>query len=227
MSSDIYSPSRFRKPADADIDAVLETMSLATEAMSLGEMEPSDVQFGLLRPVLKEDKDHYSREEDIPKEPTSKHIAPLGVRLLLKEWDVGIDPSTYRYDDPYDAPHARTAVPRHNRNPPPRPMTQNKELASQSQRPPLVVPTVNIAPPTIASSQTFGTRAPFPATQVQRTHSDAQRHIAQVGSQPADSWDVQPSSQVPFASTQVVPGPYGGRPGAPKKKPAKKRIGGF
>ena len=100
-------------------------------------------------------------------------------------------------------------------------------LASQSQRPPLVVPTVNIAPPTIANSQIFGTRAPFPATQVQRTHSDAQRHIAQAGSQPTDSWDMQPSSQVPFASTQVVPGPYGGRPGAPKKKPAKKRIGGF
>lgn len=224
MSADIYSPSRFRKPAEADIDAALETMSRATEAMSLGEMEPSDVQFGFLHPVRKDVVDHYSKEEDAQK---SKHVAPLGVRLLLKEWDVGVDPSTYHYDDPYDVSQTKSAVPRYSRNPPSRPMTQNKEQATQSQRPPLVVPTINLAPPTIASSQAFGTRGPFPTTQVQRTRSDAQRHATQAGSQPTDSWDMQPSSQVPFASTQVLPGPYGGRPGVLKKKPAKKRIGGF
>ena len=227
MSSDIYSPSRFRKPVESDIDAAVETMSRATEAMSLGEMEVSDVQFGLLHPVRKDAGNYYSRDDDGQDDPASKYIAPLGARLLLKEWEVGVDPSAYRYDDPYDASHTRPTSPRYTRNPPSRPMTQIKEQATQSQRPPLIVPTLNLAPPKIASSQTLGTRAPFPVTQVQRTNSDAQRHAIQAGSQPTNSWDMQSSSQIPLASTQVVPGPYGGRPGLPKKKPAKKRIGGF
>lgn len=227
MSSDIYSTSRFRKPAELDINEAVETMSRATEAMTLGEMEPSDVQFGFLHPLRKESQDHYFRDEDGQKDAAREHLAPLGVRLLLKEWDVGVDPSTYRYDNPYGVAHSKYTVPRYTRNPPTRLMAQVKEQATQSQRPPLVVPTVNLAPPAIVSSQIFRARVPFPPTQVQRTRSDAQQHATEANSQPTDNWDMHPSSQIPFASTQIVPGPYGGRPGLLKKKPTKKRIGGF
>ncbi|KZT71316.1 hypothetical protein DAEQUDRAFT_666367 [Daedalea quercina L-15889] len=191
LSSDVFSPSRCRKPAELDIDAAMETMSRATEAMSLGDMEPSDVLFGFLHPVHEEATEYYSKAADTPKDTSGKHLAPLGVRLLLKDWDVGVDPSTYRYEDPYDVSNNRATVPRFTRNPP----SRNKEPAAQWQRPPLIVPTLNLAPP----------------------------HVAQSGSQPMDSWNMQSSSQIPFASTQIVPGPYGGRPGPPKK-PAKKRV---
>ncbi len=40
-----------------------------------------------------------------------------------------------------------------------------------------------------------------------------------------DRMDEESGSQLPMASTQVLPGPHGGRP--VKKKPVKKRLGGF
>ncbi|KAH9843216.1 RNA polymerase I-specific transcription-initiation factor-domain-containing protein [Rhodofomes roseus] len=229
LSTDVFSPSRFRKPHELDIDAAMETMSRATEAMTLSDMEPSDVQFGFLHPARRESNYRYTKDADTheQKQTENKHLAPLGVRLLLKEWDVGGDPSTYRYEDPYDTTAQRSTSPRWARNAPSRPVTQIREGAMQSQRPPLVVPTAGLAPPTIASSQPFGSRSAFPATQMQAARTNDQRHIVQAGSQPADDWDAQPSSQIPFASTQVLPGPHGGRPGPAKKKSAKKRVGGF
>jgi hypothetical protein len=210
LASDVYAPHSI-KPADPDtqVDDVFETMSRATEAMSIGIPEPRPVQFGFLRP---ESQDHYDRREE------RKLECPLGVRLLLSEWEIGADPREYEYRDPYDNTElpsvpARAAKKATDKTP----ATEQK---SQPLRMPPVVAIAPTAPPTIAGTQPV---RPTPATQSQGA-DDLYK-----GSQPIQGplAAMQSSQEMLLPSTQILPGPFGGRPGPVKKKLAKKRIGGF
>ena len=225
LGSDVYLPRRPKPDGSSTFEDDMLSISLSTQAMTLGDMQPPPMQFSFLHPVV---SDPYASKEDIPKadtedpsvidDPGPKAMMPLGVRLLLQEWESGTDPHEYAYRDPYDdstatpapAPRRAAKEPPHNgapgaKPPPPAP----------SQRPPPLVTANQPAPP----------RNPLVAS---RSHDVIGSRPPAVGSQPANTWGAPPSSQdVPVASTQVLPGPHGGRAAPAKKKPAKKRLGGF
>ena len=208
LASDVYAP-RTVKRAEADnfLDDAFETMSRATEAMSIGIPEPPPVQFGFLQPTMRE----RSQEE-------KNFECSLGVRLLLSDWEIGADTHEYQYRDPYD-----------NTEPPAAPARAGKkmekpptvEVKAQPPRMPPVIAIAPMAPPPIAAIQPV---RPRPAAQTQEAGA------FYAGSQPTQfSLSSQPSQSQEMAlpNTQVLPGPFGGRPAPTKKKSAKKRMGGF
>lgn len=160
--------------------------------------EPAEVKFGYFRPIRKAGADHYADKEEQDQGVSS----PLGVRLLLAEWELGTDPKDYAYRDPYGvADMDAQPIPQHRKLSAAPQITQKKQIVLQ--RPPPVV-------------------AAAPAVRI------AERAPAMVQSQmvqPEPSCDPFVNGQM--ASTQVLPGPFGGRPGAGGKKPARKRVGGF
>ncbi|ETW86044.1 hypothetical protein HETIRDRAFT_310014 [Heterobasidion irregulare TC 32-1] len=197
LSTDIFSVQPFSKQHALDpFDEAIETMSRATEAISLTDTaDLPQVHFGYLNPVPQ--ANHYTRLDNGPEEPSQGARAPLGVRLLLKEWDVGADPNAYVYHDPYgteilDGGDIRRAAPVLL---PPIPRQQ-----PQSQRPPMVVPTIAAGPPIVS-----------PLRDVMQESQDSGFG----------------GSQEFVTNTQIVPGPFGARQTAGKKKVGKKRIGGF
>ncbi|KAI0362386.1 hypothetical protein OH77DRAFT_1441905 [Trametes cingulata] len=232
LASDVFAHKRPGKDAITTFDEDMLNISRSTEAMSLGELEPPPVQFAFLRPIVKEDPRGEATPTEEPAEGAAKRITPLGVRLLLQEWEVGTDPNQYVYHDPYDE---SGEVPVRIQRPvktvtgkevqvtkDPRPPTQ-----VQTQRPPAIASFMPKARPVIAAaSQPSLPRKPLIATRSQDTLATAPR-VPPSGSQPADTWAAAPSSQEFMASTQVLPGPHGGRPVPAKKKPVKKRLGGF
>ncbi|KAI0345324.1 hypothetical protein BDW22DRAFT_1326075 [Trametopsis cervina] len=184
LSTDIYSPHSIK---------LTDSVQYPGKAMSIGVPEPPRLHFGFLRPEFDREREHYT---DNKADTEAKNDHPLGVRLLLKDWELGTDPSLYTYHDPYDS--TSTIMPRPAR--PARPPPPIYPEMSQSQR----------APPVIATI--------FPAFS---------RNMPHIGSQPSANGAVEDESQsqVPLMpSTQVLSGPYGGRP-LVKKKPVKKRLG--
>ncbi|GJE90784.1 hypothetical protein PsYK624_069280 [Phanerochaete sordida] len=211
LASDVYAPHAVNQAeVDPLLDDALETMSRATEAMSIGIPEPPPVQFGFLRPEI---RDHYGKAQ-----AEQKAECPLGVRLLLSEWAVGADPHEYEYRDPYD-----------NSEPPAAPGRPGKkvektaaaEAKAQPPRMPPVIATAPMAPPPIAASQSSRPRPPAQSQDTAPLHMGSQPTQFPPSSQPSQSQEML------FPSTQVLPGPFGGRPAPVKKKPAKKRMGGF
>ncbi|KAF7440708.1 hypothetical protein PC9H_001055 [Pleurotus ostreatus] len=209
LGSDVFSAQPFApKPMST---TPFETMSRATQALTLGG-EPPPVEYGYLKPFLGE-KGEESPEED---------HTPLGVRLLLKEWDVGANPHEYIYHDPYDDSSPQLTLLRSIEEPSSKP-TEASKLPSQSQRPPTVIPAKSLIPTikkqpelSMRTRMTFGSFSQAPAFQATST------------SQPAGPEESQYTQEEVMASTQVEPGPYGGRPSTAKKKQAKKqRMGGF
>jgi hypothetical protein len=208
LSNDVYSARPFAKlHSFAAGEATPNTIARPME-MSYGE-EPPEVKFGFFRPIRKSGADHYAdQSQDNEQDPGVS--SPLGVRLLLAEWELGTDPKDYTYRDPYGvADIDEQPIPQYRKPPAALPMTQKKQIPPQRPPPvvaaatqPPVVHTVERAPTTIWSQA------------VQPIHSQQ--------SEPG----LDAFSQEPMMSTQVLPGPFGGRPAA-GKKPAKKRIGGF
>lgn len=171
-----------REPSEAE---GLETL---TETLSLGS-EPRSVEFQYLRPRAE------GRE------------FPIGVRSLLQEWDVGIDPEKYVFRPPNDAPNSRPqldALPEESKRPR-LPPTQPPVIKTKPYHPPVVVATQRAPPAVVASQPTTNNFMFQTQTQSIRTFTEPQPLV--------------------MPSTQVLPGPFGGRP--QPKKPAKKRIGGF
>lgn len=79
LSSDIFSEKKFCQPRGTDHS--IETM---TEALSLGA-EPAPIEFGYLQPTV-----WRPRSDEIENAiPMQQPDIPLGVRLLLQEWDAG------------------------------------------------------------------------------------------------------------------------------------------
>ncbi|KAF9454575.1 hypothetical protein P691DRAFT_655672 [Macrolepiota fuliginosa MF-IS2] len=235
LSRDVYSPIAFMPPRDVGND--LETM---TEALSLGGHdadEPPEVEFGYLRPVVKAKAgDHYNRDKEVEEyqveekvEAGAKVSLPMGVRLLLKDWEVGTKTKDYLFQDPYDT--TDEPIPRSNVHPRLRGLNTMPNLSqpAPSQRPPMVIPSQSILsttfvpssqpsikrPPTVVQSQdmlTFGRSNRIFGAQTQ------QPFVAGMSQSQASQDHSQPSQQY-MASTQVLPGPHGGRPVAGRNAP--------
>lgn len=206
LSKDVYSPRPFGQlHSFAASEGTPNTIAHPME-MSYGEVPP-EVKFGYFRPIRKVGVDHYAdKEQDGGQDPGIS--SPLGVRLLLAEWELGTDPEDYTYRDPYGlADMDGQPIPQYRRLPASLLMTQKKQMPPQ--RPPLVVAAAT-QPPVVHAVE----RAPV-MVQNHTVHSQ----------QSEPGFDA--FSQEPMTSTQVLPGPFGGRPGAGGKKAAKKRIGGF
>jgi hypothetical protein len=225
LSSHVYAPQPFLKDAQQSDDDTFDAMSRATQGMSLADDVPT-IKFGYLKPASRvtfyrdADGDAGSRTDD----------QPLGVRLLLQEWDIGTDPTLYEYYDPYGVDGAvpgistlRSGVPKQAR------VAQAPKIqhvlpvaavrqapppifsASQPALPPAILPTTRGLPPRKTSNVNFAGSA---------------FGLGQADAQSRSDAHAQPLSQLQeMASTQIVPGPFGGRPVS--KKPAKKRMGGF
>jgi len=116
LSTDICSPRPCVRHMKENLDA-LETMSRATEAMSLAD-EPPPVHLGYLRSKPIGTTDSHSSAQSRTASPASQELdSPMGVRLLLKEWEVGTDPREYTYDDPYNESNSDAVyIPRFKRH---------------------------------------------------------------------------------------------------------------
>ncbi|PBK78301.1 hypothetical protein ARMSODRAFT_874096 [Armillaria solidipes] len=200
LSQDIFSCQPPKPPASVPDD--LETM---TEALSI-DNKPPPVDFKYLRPRPQKE----AREEGGDDDP--EMACPLGVRLLLKEWDAGADPDTYVYADPYGDP---TEEPTKIQLPKPK---SSLPKSTQPKRPPVVVASSAMVP-LVQPASDRGTLFP----QSQPAVVPVLRAITQ--SQTSTAFPA-PGSQELMTSMQVLPGPHGGRPPTAKKKPAKKRLGG-
>ncbi|KAI4525805.1 hypothetical protein K525DRAFT_289564 [Schizophyllum commune Loenen D] len=165
---------------------------------------------------------------------------PPGPRLLLSEWTLGEDPSEYEFHDAYDADAAERPPPvkRKAAKPTSTAGILSAELQQRSQPPPVMA---SQPPPVVASQRPLAISAQRPP--VGFPQPPARRPLQAAGSEPnmdlhhnrMDVGQSQPNAEFSqsqsqgmdfMPSTQVLPGPFGGRP-APKKKPAKKRVGGF
>ncbi|KAF9265462.1 hypothetical protein L218DRAFT_957041 [Marasmius fiardii PR-910] len=171
----------------------LETMA----GLSLGE-GPPPVNFSFLQPRPRADL--YSRDESDP-----QLEMPPGVRLLLKEWEIGADPEDAVFTDPY-GDQELPKIPHKSKNTSLSPPPPSEHTGTQSQAPPMVMNSSTL-PPTIQT--TLKQFDPL------RFHSQVpDRNLTLVESE----------SQGLLTSTQALPGPFGSRT---KKKPAKRRLGGF
>ncbi|KAF7778651.1 hypothetical protein Agabi119p4_2996 [Agaricus bisporus var. burnettii] len=222
LSRDIYSPSAFTSPRGAEYD--LETM---TEALSLGgdqADEPPEVEFGRLRPVSKaKAMDHYEKDKDtetnVEGGDSGKVSLAMGVRLLLKDWEVGTKSKDYVFRDPYNTTDERT--PRLPVAAKSRDMSSVPNASSQpvrSQRPPPVM-----SSQVVAGESGNHSLVKKPPIVVQSQDTFLQPSVPVQSSATGLSQPSQPSQP----STQIFPGPHGGRPLTTKKKLAKKRVSGF
>ncbi|KAH9077128.1 hypothetical protein EDB83DRAFT_2348347 [Lactarius deliciosus] len=215
LSTDVLSAQPFaNSKADLTEGDIFETMSRAAEAMTFSETGPPPVQFGHLSPIA------HNTQDATDDASTDLELQP-GVRLLLAEWDIGTDPDQFTYHDPYDDQQPVTRSPI---VPSPMPKRAGKDQASitQTQRPPLVATT---APPVITDSRAtlptvISASQPVMTGVLVGSRNEAESERASV--LPSDP-------RATMASTQSVPGPYGGRLPTGKKKTAagKKRVGGF
>lgn len=200
LSKDVYSGQWFAK-AETEVtgDDGVETMSRAAEAMTLSETGLPPVHFGYLSPIPVADHRNRKPEDDAP---TGVELPP-GVRLLLGEWDIGTNPDQYSYRDPYD-----------DQQPTATSLSFHSPIRDRAQTTPMV------APPVIAHSRT----AP---TAVMSSSQPIMRHLA-AGTTDSTGPESHIDSQLAMASTQILPGRFGGRLPVGKKKGAGgKRVGGF
>lgn len=205
LSFDVFAETPVSKYGEAD-----QTLENMTEALSLGD-EPPPIEFGYLKPLKK--KDLYAKDkEDLS---WSGLDMPMGVRLLLQGWDTS-DPESYEYQDPYKAADE------------PSPM-QFKKSYSQSQS---QVPVIQSQrPPQVLASNVIGFSQPNHFRRTAKVQSSQTSTLPALGPAPESLPVAGPhcgssQSQEIMASTQILPGPHGGRPSG-KKKPPKKRMGGF
>lgn len=182
LASNIYSSYPVASP---QVDENLERMA---EALSLDNDAPP-VHFGYLHPLK---RDNGEGDKGSNRAVMGAH----GVRMLLKEWQVGADPKAYVYPGSFQEDGSA-------------PLVAKAEFATSSV----------IRPPTVAASSTPTLPKPGLAAGGIRFVAFSQDAGA-VAETIADSQEV-------LASTQIVPGPYGGRSGLSKRKAGKKRLGGF
>ncbi|KAG6918151.1 hypothetical protein DXG01_016340 [Tephrocybe rancida] len=203
LSSDVFSSQPFSRASDEGLalEALTKTLSLAGG--------PPPVDFGYLRPKI---SNHYRTEEP------DEIVSSTGVRSLLKDWQVGADPDDYVFTDHYDG---STPTPQLTRKAHPGPTTENvpPQLGTQSQRPPTVLAAsaVPVRPPELGR-RVFVQSQPDPERSLPRTLGYGGPSLGLAQTQPSQEY---------MTSTQILPGAHGGRPMLPKKKPAKKRVGGF
>ncbi|KAF7301555.1 60S ribosomal protein [Mycena indigotica] len=157
---------------------------------------PSSDLESMAQTLSLEDKTEFGYLRPILKEEDSLRL-PNAVRLITRDWAVGQDPSHFVFrerSDMVDEEHS----PKQQR-------VRIEDFKIESQKPPTLV---------VASSQRPAVAASQPV-----------QPSIMFGSQPNMDMDfgLAGVSQDFMASTQPMPGVYGGRP----KKPVKKRVGGF
>jgi hypothetical protein len=201
LSTDVYSAQPFAK-AETEVteDEKLETMSRAAEAMSLSESEMGLPSVHFGYLNPVAPMTHNSRSLE-----SSSLTLPAGVLLLLSDWVPGTDPNRFAYRDPYDdqGPGSRSTFIHRT------PIRKDGTVVRQ-------IPIA--APPVIARSRAG------PQTLISSSQPVTMRGTGSVNDP-----EYVGESCAPAASTQVVPGPFGGRPPTVRKKLAsgKKRVGGF
>lgn len=220
LSKDVFSPSPFIRPREVDHD--LETM---TEALSLGENdigEPPEMEFGYLVPVSQGKKRNYhEKDQEAETEDealTGKVSLPMGVRLLLKDWEVGTKAHDYVFRDPYSTMGGSGS---HS--------TAYSVLQGSTTAPSMLQLMNSQQPPTIMSSQVPGfglvnQPGPQPSAMFHMELPSSRPTVTQPQDETLILQDYSQQSEQYTASTQVLPGPHDGRQ---KKKPPKKRLGGF
>ena len=221
MSSHVYASKTFSKPgsllrgqAQTFEDAVAD-MSLATGGLSINASGPPPVHFGFLTPVAVEPVDHDSMDmgpEELDTSQTGEDaLIPLGVRLLMDEWEVGEDPKDHRYFDPYggNAPNSTEARRRFGGLP----------FPARSQP---IDPTSRLNPPTVVTARASPLVAPSKTTALKEREENTMKD----GSTQGNPSQVQGSSlDAMVVSTQIEPGTFGDRKMGQKKR--QKRVGGF
>ncbi|KDQ17971.1 hypothetical protein BOTBODRAFT_143690, partial [Botryobasidium botryosum FD-172 SS1] len=206
-----------------EVDAL--SLSLATQALSIGGSEPPGVAYGYLRPNRGTREAEASTIDPTLEDDDTTPMEPLGVRLLLQEWTVGEDPELYAYEDPYhltqdEAPKnaaSRTALG----------MAEPVGISQRSrQAPPVVASASTRFPPPPTQTQpppVLATRS-ISSTQVQ-ARPLAQSFPASQGNDDFSGWAGGSSQGVEnYPSTQPLPGRFGGRPPPEGKKKQKKRM---
>jgi hypothetical protein len=211
--SDTRSPMSYRIESDAREQLALD-LKLSTDIFSsrslMKQTELSEAE-GLetLTETMSLGSEPHSVEFQYLRPRAGGREFPIGVRSLLQEWGVGNDPEKYVFREPDGAPSPKLA---HNSFP----------EETQPQHPPVQPPTIArpkaYYPPVVVATQ----RAPPLVTTSQPTSNNLMFQT-QLQTQPVQNFNK--SQPLVISNTQVVPGPFGGRPQV--KKPAKKRIGGF
>ena len=209
LSTDVYSAQSFAKGESNETeDDELETMSRAAEAMTLSERELPSSHFGYLSPIPAPDPPKSAESAS-----TSVSLPP-GVRLLLAEWDIGADPDRYAYHDPYDD----------DQQPMTNPLTPKRHGIRDGSQATQSLPVV--APPVVVHTRT----APTATAPIAGTSSSSQPISSHPVGRSLDFTgpDTHNDSYPTMASTQVLPGRFGGRlPAGKKGATGKKRVGGF
>ncbi|KAF8473112.1 hypothetical protein JB92DRAFT_2771138, partial [Gautieria morchelliformis] len=227
LSRHVYAPQGFANFSKG-LDGA-DMLSQATQALSLGLVEPPPLQFGFLRPTAKtpyEDDEQMANEDNLSGDV--KLEIPLGVRFLLSQWDVGSSPEEYTYKDPYVAQDTsltdQAAVTNKKGSQSTRGQTSIPAIATARPQPPMVVSTMS-RPELIKESWppmqeihagTFSARPP-------RLFTDDDVSLG--GTQPTRLGPNSFSQDLPEMSTQPLPGPFGGN--RARKTVVKKRLGGF
>ncbi|KAJ3766614.1 mitochondrial carrier domain-containing protein [Lentinula raphanica] len=155
----------------------------------------SSVHFHFLQPSPR--RQYYSKEE----QQDDVLVLPSGVGLLLQDWDIGADPDKYIFTDISDI-GADSNTQARSRDRIDRGYTEETppKILLQSQVPPPIA-AKPVAQPVVLPSRLLGVESQSQMTEL-----------------------AEAESQNVMMSTQVLPGPFGGRPTAiGKKKAGKKR----
>jgi hypothetical protein len=204
LSSDVFSGQPFVNfpGGSTELEAMTKTLSLAKD-------HPS-VEFGYLHPVAKSAADH-SRTTTTEDETASFS----SIEALLKGWVIGRDPQIAGDEEP-DGTDGSALL---SADEAARGTNASQGLQSPSfQRPPLVMASTGIP-----FTQAEGPMRSFRAEQFRVPGLPSRGFGLQSQPMPEPTGP----SQDYVTSTQVLPGPYGGRALSGKQKMAKKRLGGF
>ncbi|THH10775.1 hypothetical protein EW145_g1080 [Phellinidium pouzarii] len=231
LAADIYSATAFRptvptetSPNDRadDSQEAAALLTQATEKLSLTQREPPEILFAYHRPVIKDGKKYYkehsaasaSQEQDAQAADEGQGIKmPLGVRLLLSDWNIGDDPYKYEYVDPYDLDGSGVV------SQPSRTQSRTRRFSPIQWNGP-AMPTQSQVPPVIFSAKSHVSTQLHVLTQ-RTAKARTQTHgFSQTETEPEFSQPV-------MANTQILPGPFGNRQATGKKKHTKKRMGGI
>jgi hypothetical protein len=225
-----------------------------TELLSLNDKDsgPPPVKLSYLIPRNVIDLAHAEGEQNSTEEVIGPNnldaLQRSNVRSLMAEWEIGSDPAAYTWKSwASDTTGVRTTTAspqRTNRLIRPLPGSPRSsqvfqtQLATQSL--PLVQSSVQsrYAPPSVQSQiQSHTLNVAQTSPRIRQDYSmptlGSGGRLPTMRSSPppamAGSSQIQSDSQHDYgmASTQVERGPFGGRPEKAKKKPGKKRVGGF
>lgn len=160
----------------------------------------------------------FDTQQDTPLagKPDAKSLDTPALRTLLSEWTVGSDPTQFTWRDWRRETSAIPTPVRRPVRPLPSPRASGIQTFAQSQ------PNSRYQPPAVAQ--------PRPQWALHGSNSipNILAHGQGTRSSPPPVLHSSQSYQDLGASTQAERGPFGGRPDSKaRKKPAKKRVGGF